>query len=164
VMWPLQRDCDEFYGNPRGPKNPTVVNPKWLIEHMGWVTPPFKMFYDGRPVTRFQLHEKCVDSMNRVLEDIWNRAERSQDLIHLWGADVFGGSYNYRLKRGQSTLSMHSYGCAIDLDPTNNGFNSRVHKFFSASPVVQAFKAEGWVWGGDWSSPDAMHFQAARVR
>ena len=37
--------------------------------------------------------------------------------------------------------------------------------------VVQAFKAQGWVWGGDWGFPgqphsiyDKMHFQAAKVR
>jgi hypothetical protein len=30
--------------------------------------------------------------------------------------------------------------------------------------VVQAFKAEGAVWGGDWkTTPDAQHFQFARV-
>jgi hypothetical protein len=27
--------------------------------------------------------------------------------------------------------------------------------------VVKLFAAEGWVWGGPWSKPDGMHFQAA---
>jgi hypothetical protein len=163
-MWPLQKECDVFYGNPRGVKNPSVVNPMWVVHNLDWVTPPFKMFYSGHLVPRFQMHRKAIDSMNRVLADIWHRADESQDMIHLWGADVFAGSFNYRLKRGQTSLSMHAYGCAVDFDPANNGFNSRVHKFTPSSPVVQAFKAEGWEWGGDWSSPDAMHFQAARVR
>jgi hypothetical protein len=26
------------------------------------------------------------------------------------------------------------------------------------------FKEEGWIWGGEWSPPDAMHVQAARIR
>jgi len=60
---------------------------------------------------------------------------------------------------------MHSYGCAIDLDAPRNFFHEQ-HPHFSDIPqVVDAFKNEGWVWGGDWSgrSKDGMHFQAARV-
>jgi hypothetical protein len=37
--------------------------------------------------------------------------------------------------------------------------------FQDSSLIVQAFEAEGWVWGGRWSgrSIDAMHFQACTV-
>ena len=61
---------------------------------------------------------------------------------------------------------MHAYGRAVDFDPDNNAHHSRKHSFQNGDIITSCFKAEGWVWGGDWSgtSVDAMHFQAARVR
>lgn len=166
MTWPLQSELDQFYGDPRGVKNPTVVNPVWLVDNLGWVTPPGPMFYEGKPVRRFQAHRRVVDSLRGVLEEIWIKAGQHPDTLREWGADQFGGCYNYRLKRGGKTLSCHAYGAAIDLDPARNGHHDATPHFTPDHPVVQAFKAAGWVWGGDWtgSSVDAMHFQAARVR
>jgi hypothetical protein len=65
--------------------------------------------------------------------------------------------------RGGHALSMHSYGIALDWDADENEFGHKVHAFHSDSLIVQAFEGEGWVWGGRWSYPDAMHMQAARV-
>lgn len=163
-MWPLQTSCDQFYGDPRGLKNPSVVNPMWVVENLDWATPPFKMYYDKRPVKRFQAHKKVIPSLEEVFQTLWSKAQQSQETVDRWGLSDFGGCFNYRLKRAGATLSMHAYGAAIDLDPGNNAFNSKKHKFTPDSPVVQCFEAAGWEWGGRWSSPDAMHFQAARVR
>jgi hypothetical protein len=62
---------------------------------------------------------------------------------------------------------MHSWGCAIDLDPGRNAFHDQTGHFGAggAIAVVRAFEAEGWIWGGRWAgrSCDPMHFQAARV-
>jgi len=58
---------------------------------------------------------------------------------------------------------MHSWGCAIDLDPANNGLGDRTPKFARYPKIIEAFKKEGWVWGGDWSNYDGMHFQMAKV-
>jgi hypothetical protein len=43
--------------------------------------------------------------------------------------------------------------------------HARRRLFTGDSPLVVTFKAEGWIWGGDWdgAGADAMHFQAARV-
>lgn len=166
MTWPLQKDMDVFYGNPRGVKNPSVVNPMWAVDNLGWVSPRVGLYYDGRPVKRFQAHRKVVESLSTVFEDIWDRAKANPQTIREWGADQFGGCFNYRLKRGGSTLSCHAYGAAIDLDPARNGLGDKTPYFTATHPVVLAFKAEGWVWGGDWSGKgiDAMHFQAARVR
>lgn len=163
-MWPLQKDMDLFYGNPRGIKNPSVVNPMWSVDNLTFATPPFIMRYDGKPVKRFQCHKKVKDSLEGVLHSLWEMAHEKQETVDAWGLATFGGCFNYRLKRGQTSLSTHAYGAALDLDPENNAFHSEKFRFTPDSPVVQAFKAAGWEWGGDWSSPDAMHFQAARVR
>ncbi len=62
-------------------------------------------------------------------------------------------------------LSEHSYGGAVDFDPTRNAMRGidkadggpsmlRKHMAF-----VEVFKAAGWTWGGDWKMKDDMHFQ-----
>lgn len=165
-MWPLQEDMDQFYGDPRGIKNPSVVNPIWLVDNLTWVVPAYIMYYDGKPVKRFQTHKKVAESLERVFKDVLNRAEGKSDTLTEWGANKFGGCYNYRLKRGGASLSCHAYGAAVDLDPSRNALHDTTPNFTVDHPVVQAFKAEGWIWGGEWAgaSVDAMHFQAARVR
>ena len=166
MTWPLQKDMDQFYGDPRGVKNPSVANPMWVVDNLAWVSPRYDLYYDGKVVRRFQAHKKVVESLKRVFVDIWNRAQSRKDTLKEWGADQFGGCYNYRLKRGGTSLSCHAYGAAVDLDPGRNGHHDTTPNFTKDHPVVLAFKAEGWIWGGDWAgaSVDAMHFQAARVR
>lgn len=162
MMWPSQKDADKFYGNPRG-KNPAIVNKEWELANIEYVKPPFKMFYDLREVKMFQCHRLVADSLEHIFSDLWQQAHYDQKIVDEWGLSTFGGCYNYRLKRGASTLSMHAYGAAIDLDPANNAFHDKSFRFKKDSPVVLAFKAQGWTWGGEWRQPDAMHFQAAQV-
>lgn len=166
MNWPLQRDCDKFYGNPRG--TGSTPSRSWEVGCLTKVKPPFAMYYDRRPVSYILMNRKCADSFRRVLDKIWIAAGKDQSTVDKWGASTYAGSYVYRKKRGGSTLSMHSYGCAIDLDPARNGFHNE-HGNFShgeAHKVVEAFESEGWEWGGRWSgrSCDPMHFQAAWTR
>ena len=79
--------------------------------------------------------------------------------------DLCGGVFNFRLQRGGSNLSIHSWGAAIDIDPERNRLGRRYSAGAGMIPraAVDIFEAEGWEWGGRWSRPDAMHFQAART-
>lgn len=159
--WPLQRDCDAFYGNPRWGD---VYSTKWAAANLTHVLCPWAIHIGKSPVPFIAIHKKCADSLKRVLADIWTAAGKSQATIAQWHCDEYSGSFNYRPKRGASSLSMHAYGCAIDWDAEQNAFHAHQHFFTEQSPIVLAFRREGWVWGGEWSdSVDAMHFQAARV-
>lgn len=161
--WPLQRDVDSYYGNPRGKNG--HANPVWEETNLVWLPTPWKLYYNGQPIKpMIRIHKKVRDSLDRVLTDIWHRAAMNQAQIDAWGMSDFSGSYNYREKRGGRTLSMHAYGVAVDFDADRNGFGDRTPHFAGAQPVLDAFKREGWVWGGTWSKPDGMHWQAARVR
>ena len=90
-------------------------------------------------------------------------------------------SFNYRPKTGGGSLSVHAYGRAIDINPlinpyinVRNGrrdvqprgarYDKKVPGTFTADhPVVLAFKALGWQWGGDWNNPkDYQHFEKPR--
>jgi hypothetical protein len=177
IQWPHQSQCDAFYGNPRGKGG--THNATWAKTNLVTVVVPFAMKtawknakggYD--PITRIRIHRKCSDSLARVLADIWTRAGQKQDVIDEWGMNLFGGSFAFRTMRGGSSLSMHSWGCAIDIDPARNGLGDYTPVLTPSHPVALAFKAEGWVHGADWNGnqkvmderrPDAMHFQAARL-
>jgi D-alanyl-D-alanine carboxypeptidase len=89
-------------------------------------------------------------------------------------------AFNCRPVAGTSHWSEHAYGRAIDLNPLENPYadsdgyvsppqgapfadRSRRAKglIHSGGPVVAAFAAVGWGWGGSWNWPkDYQHFSA----
>lgn len=66
-------------------------------------------------------------------------------------------------------LSMHSWGIAIDFDPSHNrmgGTDVDTHgpsKLRKHPRFVEVFTDAGWEWGGSWRMKDDMHFQRARI-
>ena len=158
-VWPLQRDCLTFYGNP--------ASKNWLHENTVDVTCPWTLHMGSVVLTNILIHKKCADSLTRVLNNIWEAVGKTQAAIEKLRYDQYSGSYNFRPIRGSNSgvLSMHSFAAAIDWDDQENQQHSMKHLFQDNSLLVTAFKQEGWIWGGDWSpgSIDAMHVQAARV-
>jgi hypothetical protein len=87
-------------------------------------------------------------------------------------------AFNYRVVAGSETLSLHSYGMAVDINPLLNPY---VKRDGSVSPqsgeeyadrsvdfpgkidhndlCYKLFMEHGWTWGGDWkNSKDYQHF------
>lgn len=154
--WPVQSKCDSFYGNPRN------NNAAWQQANLVSVPTPWKLFFDGKPVSGIRVHTKCAASLARILAAIWKRLGQSQAEIDRVGMSKFSGSYNFRPMTGGTALSMHAYGCAIDFDSQNNSFGDTTPAMDRR--VVEEFEKEGWEWGGHWGKPDGMHFQAAWTR
>lgn len=165
TVWPKQSEMDSYYGNPRGING--KASPQWESANLVFIPAanlPFKITYDGKPVSGIRCHKKVKDAFLRVLNRIWDASGKSQAKVDEWGMSKFGGCYLFRLKRGGSSLSTHSYACAFDFDPANNGFKDPTPRFANYPEVLAAWKAEGAVWGGDWKgSPDGMHWQFATV-
>lgn len=161
--WPNQNDVDGFYGNPRGRNG--VASAKWESENIVRVKAPWKLItaWDGAPVSSIMVHKKCSESLLRVLEQIWGSAGQSQRKVDEWGMNLFAGAYNFRLMRGDNRLSMHSWGCAVDFDSARNSFGDTTPNFKNIPAVLNAFRSQGWTWGGEWKKPDGMHWQAANV-
>ena len=151
--WPNQSEADAFYGNPRGANGKAAV--RWKAQNLTQVIPPFAMHFVGTPVAHIMIHRKCAASLLRVLQSIWTASGDSQKKVNAWGASEFGGSFNFRLMRGSNHLSMHAYGCAIDLAPQRFPMGRTASRF--CSEVLKAFADEGWVN----LARDRMHFQAA---
>lgn len=152
--WPQQKDVGAFFGKPG--------------EHLRAFELPFplKLAWDkGTTVKRMTLHEKVGPSAMRVLEAVslvYSPKERTE-----LGIDLFGGSYNYRVMRGGTQLSMHAYGIAIDWDPTRNGLKVPAPQarlsHADALPWWRAWENEGWISLGRERNFDWMHVQAARL-
>lgn len=58
-------------------------------------------------------------------------------------------------------LSYHSYGIAVDFDPSQNPYGDKPSLVEKYPKFIEIFEANGWVWGGRWSpgSRDKMHFE-----
>lgn len=161
--WPNQSTAalNKFYGNPDNGSGSADLD--WQRANLTTIIPPYPMFYDGKKVGKITVHKLVADSLLRVLTKIGQEfpaAERKR-----YGLDQFGGVFNFRRKRGGTGLSTHSWAVAIDLAVALNGFGVKYGSKPNMMPmrVVEIFEAEGWTWGGLWSNPDAMHFQAADV-
>lgn len=139
-----------FYGNPE-----TGEPGKHLVP----VTPPFKIYYEGKQVPHIMFHKKAALALTAALNTIWEHYDCNQAAIDKTGISKYSGAYNPRKIRGSDTRwSNHAYGAAIDFDAEHNGFNTGHGTMPSA--VVAAFKAQGALWGGDYHGrTDPMHFE-----
>lgn len=98
-------------------------------------------------------------------------------------ADNNTSAFNDRPISGSSSVSMHAFGLAIDIDPIQNPYIRRKAKMLMISPkagskytdrknlrpgmaetIVDVFAENGFVvWGGLWHNPiDYQHFQVTR--
>lgn len=75
-----------------------------------------------------------------------------------------GGTFAARKIAGTEQTSAHAWGIAIDLDTTmsdywRNQSGPVVWRNRIPQSIVDAFEAEGFVWGGRWFHYDTMHFE-----
>jgi len=73
---------------------------------------------------------------------------------------TWDGCFNIRKKRGLSSMSLHSWGIAIDVNAAWNGLGKE--PTLSAG-FVKCFTDAGFDWGGTWTRKDGMHFQLAKI-
>jgi hypothetical protein len=120
--------------------------------------------------THFPIEEIKLAAKDRPIrpEDYWDKSRRSVT-----------ASFNCRLATGSTTtLSQHSYGWAIDINPLQNPYVrndgtvlraialpfrnrslQRKGMIHEGDVVVRSFARIGWGWGGNWHTlKDYMHF------
>ncbi len=103
--------------------------------------------------------EKRMSGLGSVYWD-HETLERLQEL----GLTAWGGSYNYRNTRGATSLSMHAYAIAFDIDTKHNALGTK-GRFFKAeyAPYVAIYERYGFYWGGRFRRKDGMHFEMTAV-
>jgi hypothetical protein len=73
---------------------------------------------------------------------------------------TWDGCFNIRKKRGGSTMSLHSWGIAIDVNAAWNCFGCSPKL---SAGFVKCFTDNGFDWGGTWTKKDGMHFQLKSI-
>lgn len=147
--------------------------------------------FDGQPrLGRLVVHRDAAEAMLRTMRSLYRLRFpiRRMRLVDAYDADDHRSmaadntsAFNCRFVAGSGGVwSEHAYGRAIDVNPLENpyvtasgyvsppggaAFANRSHQrrgmVHRRGPVVRAFAAVGWEWGGNWSWPkDYQHFSA----
>lgn len=82
------------------------------------------------------------------------------DRGHVNELKTWDGCFNIRKKRGLASMSLHSWGVAIDVNAAWNGLGRT--PTLSAG-FVKCFTDAGFDWGGTWTRKDGMHFQLSKI-
>lgn len=94
-----------------------------------------------------------IEPLTRAFNNVISRGLTSQ--LKTWN-----GCFNIRRKRAAASMSLHSWGIAIDINAAWNGFG----KTPTMSPeLVKCFTDAGFAWGGLWKRPDGMHFELSKL-
>lgn len=73
---------------------------------------------------------------------------------------TWDGCFNIRKKRGLNSMSLHSWGIAIDVNAAWNGLGKEP---VLSPEFVKCFTDAGFDWGGIWTRKDGMHFQLNKI-
>lgn len=166
MAWPHETtaELEAFYGKFQLGANgkPTAA---WENNNLTrFIAPyPLTLSWDlSKTATRVTCHKKVADSLKSILAAILTHYGSLEEIkkarMHL-----YGGCYEFRNIGGSHKLSMHSYGAAIDLDPENNPRGKPYQPEAGMMPqaVIDIFKAQGWKWGGNFSTENFNKFMGA---
>jgi hypothetical protein len=79
---------------------------------------------------------------------------------HVNELKTWDGCFNIRKKRGLSSMSLHSWGIAIDVNAFENGLNQTPKL---SAGFVKCFTDAGFYWGGNFKRRDGMHFELSDI-
>ncbi len=119
-----------------------------------------KIDFLGRKLT---VHGKVADAFRRVAARLAKVRQNDAGVAPF--LEGLGGTYAPRNIAGTDRPSAHSWGISIDLNPSRTQYwrwqKSASPKWTNTVPqsIVDAFEAEGFIWGGRWYHFDTMHFE-----
>lgn len=140
------------YGNPNDPKVQSACMQLWVVPNyiltsfshvrfsaLGTIGFPKKIFCnkDFKPKLEASLNELIVRNLAKEMK-------------------TWDGCFIIRQKRGLSSLSMHSWGLAVDINAFENQLNQQPKL---SKEFVKCFTDNGLTWGGTWGRKDGMHFE-----
>lgn len=153
-VWPKQSAMDAFFG-PKGTGQTMLVLPYMM--RLAWDV-------DSK-VTKFSCNARVRESLERIFARTLDHY--GIDEIRRLRLDLFGGCLNVRKMRGGNAWSIHSWGCAVDIDPDHNQLKFKRAQATLDNPAYDPFWRfvydEGAIGLGRERDYDWMHFQFARL-
>jgi hypothetical protein len=157
-------------------------------DELAYVRVTFRGFDDARHTGELLVNAAAADDLVEVFRTLYRADFPLEELRITTRAELDAaptgdgnnsGAFVCRPSVGSSEFSQHAYGLAIDLDPFQNPYERgdlvipelastyldrdrvRPGMITADGPVVRAFAAIGWQWGGAWNSlKDYQHFSA----
>jgi hypothetical protein len=139
---------------------PNVIGENYLVTIM--LPYPMRLAWDNDTVvTKMRCHKLVSGRFLAVFNEI-HRVYGYAKIKEL-GIDLFGGCFNYRKKQGGTSLSMHAWGIAVDLDPVRNQLHETHKTARFARPeykaMIDIFYKHGFISLGREKNYDWMHFE-----
>lgn len=131
-------ECQKRYGAPE-------LEKAMVIFHV-----PLDLTLGAVP-SRIYCNKDLVLPLTKALRNVVTRGLSYQ--LKSWD-----GCFNIRQKKGSLAVSLHAWGLAIDINAAWNGWK-KVPTM--SKELVACFTDAGFEWGGNWRTPDGMHFQLA---
>jgi len=98
-------------------------------------------------------HKLFIPLLEKALRNVMDRKLTKQ--LKRWD-----GVFVIRKKVSNNSLSLHSWGVACDVNREGNEYGQ---KPTLSSEFVKCFTDAGMEWGGNWKTPDGMHFQISKI-
>jgi hypothetical protein len=114
----------------------------------------------GLPV---QVHRNIAPALGRVAARLAEARKHDGSLAPFLRR--LSGGFAERAIAGTDRVSAHAFGIAVDLDKAMSEYwrwqKDKPLRWRNRIPqaIVDAFEAEGFIWGGRWYHYDTMHFE-----
>jgi hypothetical protein len=123
---------------------------------------PMRLAWDTKTkVTTMRCHKLVAEKFTNVFNELLKVYGLAK--IQELGIDLFGGCFNFRAMRGGSDYSRHSWGIAIDLDPSRNQLKETSATARFSRPeydlMIDIFYKHGFISLGKEKNYDWMHFE-----
>jgi hypothetical protein len=102
---------------------------------------------------RLYCNKDLVDPLSKAIKALIQTGNIKE--LRTWD-----GCFNIRKKRGLASMSLHSWGIAIDVNAAWNGLGKEPKL---SAGFVKCFTDNGFDWGGTWKRKDGMHFQLSKI-
>jgi hypothetical protein len=113
---------------------------------------------------RWPFNQRVAPALARVVGRLQDEVKKNKKLLPFL-KDI-GGTWTWRRIARSRNLSAHAWGIAIDINVERSAYwrwtpRGEPLKWQNRIPqeVVDAFEAEGFIWGGRWVHYDTMHFE-----
>lgn len=113
---------------------------------------------------RYPFHELAAPALERVVARLEPQVKANPSLLPF--LRNIGGTWSWRRIARSKSLSAHAWGIAIDLNVERAHYwrwrrrgEPLVWRNRIPQAIVDAFEAEGFIWGGRWQHFDTMHFE-----
>lgn len=157
------------------------------LEDLRYLKMSYWGFDQKEHIGEMVVHKEVADEVLEIFEIVYEGKYPIEEMMLIDEYDANddqsmeannSSSFCFRQITGGKSLSKHSYGIAIDINPIMNPYvhgnyiapasgedyvdraNKRIGMIYKDDLLYRAFIERGWTWGGDWNTPkDYQHFE-----